>query len=869
MDDDVDSKGPRRKRVSRACDRCRLKKDKCDGARPSCSACNAAGQTCSYDPSARKRGLPEGYVRGLEKLWALSICNIDGFEDAMLHLLGATERSRGRRDRLIHIWKDDACSDSLHEAWKSSRLWGALETLLTPTEQDARPPRKRCWEEDSHETSDMSASSHWGYRVTRGQHTSTAVAGPRVVDPSSPVAKKQRTDSPAVNSQIEVSTGEQNATHNIPLPAQTDEIVEAYFSQPHLWFPIIPKHNMLRASYLYANGVNSSREHLPSSGDYAVLWAILSYTVGQGFSGLEIEGNTFGHDPAGKCREYYRIARSLIPSEAERFDIGHVQALLLLTLVNVGLNDWTAAWLLSGQAGRMAEAMDLSKSVGARKSDEQRRRKATFMGCFIIDSILSVRLSRSPCLRSNDVPLELLDEDGLEEWNSWTDVLPSRSVLENTKAPRRGPLQAVSCFNRLFELSNVLNKIAWDFPRAKNIQAFTQQILLDLETLDDRLPANCRLMNLDRGTDCDRSPLLPHQTYFHMVYTATLLFLYGRQLGRDPSTRRPTTVDKIVNLLSRALEVQKQHAKNFQTCSFPPLLEFPSRSILESAFAARQSLESFNFSVHNWVDLFIQQLFSVTPLWPVFVPLSEKFGQVSPGASQARAFNSVDVNPFSELGSEKRKSPPENHNQILNSLFDSSNFSPHFLQTGNIYETTSEPSTKDVDIPAESTWSGTTHSTTADILHSLQKTHEARSNTDTDNTRPLFDPRQRRGVGSSSSAMFAPSDLSSATIDMDQSPQNAGAYNRDQASSSPNDLDSIFKDLAYIDTTKWANNREEDLREFGFMDDTTFQAFCHDPDRLVGSRPLVLPTVMSIADIWPPPGFFPEAFQSSERNEAN
>jgi hypothetical protein len=81
------------------------------------------------------------------------------------------------------------------------------------------------------------------------------------------------------------------------------------------------------------------------------------------------------------------------------------------------------------------------------------------------------------------------------------------------------------------------------------------------------------------------------------------------------------------------------------------------------------------------------------------------------------------------------------------------------------------------------------------------------------------------------------------------------------------DLDAIFKDLAYLDTTEWSNNREAGLKDFGFLDDSTFQAFCHDPDRLVGSQPLVHPP--SIADIWPPPGFFPEMFQEVPEKTMN
>ena len=94
----------KRKRVSRACDRCRAKKDKCDGQRPSCLTCLANGLQCSYDPVTKKRGLPEGYVRGLEKLWALSIGKIDGLEDALVSLL--------QYEELPHIWNHELLGDA-------------------------------------------------------------------------------------------------------------------------------------------------------------------------------------------------------------------------------------------------------------------------------------------------------------------------------------------------------------------------------------------------------------------------------------------------------------------------------------------------------------------------------------------------------------------------------------------------------------------------------------------------------------------------------------------------------------------------------------------------------------------------------------
>ena len=54
--------------------------------------------------------------------------------------------------------------------------------------------------------------------------------------------------------------------------------------------------------------------------------------------------------------------------------------------------------------------------------------------------------------------------------------------------------------------------------------------------------------------------------------------------------------------------------------------------------------------------------------------------------------------------------------------------------------------------------------------------------------------------------------------------------------------------------------REQGLKDFGFMDDTTFRAFCNDPERLISGRGE--PSEDLVSD-WPPPGFFPGHFDES------
>ncbi|CAG7930648.1 unnamed protein product [Penicillium olsonii] len=764
-----------RKRVSRACDRCRSKKDKCDGIRPTCSACQASGQSCSYDPHAKKRGLPEGYVRGLEKLWAISICNIEGFEDTMLAMLGSTAESAGRRESLMSAWSDDSAAESLHESWKTSRLYGALEKMLSNSDAPATGKRARPLD--------------FPVRVSR---TATPLGpdAPRVVEPTSS-AKRARVEERGTD------------RHNLQLPPQTSQLLDVYFAVTHSWFPIIAKHNILRASYLYANAPLAVTAASPGSGDHAALWAILSYTVTQ-----PRLNQPAGPGAVNLAKEYYAISRNLIPAEKERYELGHIQALILLTFVNTGLQDWTAAWLLSGQAVRMAISMGLGtySNSNSRRSDEIRQGKAVFLGCFVVDSLLSFNLGRSPAIPPNDIAtVGLLEEDGLEEWNSWVDVLPPTAASQSSKnSPRRGPLMALSCFNRLVELASVLNKISRHISSGYNMATFAQQLVMDLKQWDDCLPLGCRLIGPESIYPERHSALLPHQSYLGLTYVATLLWLYlqliPEEQGLDRSQRPATEGAK--KLLYRGLTMLAQRLENFPMCGLPPLFELSLRTISEQAHAL-QSFEPATFPFARWADEFSHKTAGLTSIWP---SIMERW-QSKEAPSFPANTHALPMQP-----------PTRPNDEYTSSILGIS--MPVDGQSLTPKDTIMENTDLMMDLPVESP---------------LDKI-------------PRSDPDQAHYSGQS-------------LLHHQQShqPQTPDSTSSMTGTSNIGDIDAIFKDLAYLDTTEWATNREAGLKDFGFMDESTFQAFCHDPDRLGRSQPLVHPP--SIADIWPPPGFFPETFQ--------
>ncbi|KAE8144280.1 fungal-specific transcription factor domain-containing protein [Aspergillus avenaceus] len=869
MDEGSDQRVPRRKRVSRACDRCRSKKDKCDGLRPTCSACQASGQTCSYDPHAKKRGLPEGYVRGLEKLWALSICNIDGLEDTMLTLLGSTAESIGRRDRLMRLWADDSASEKLHESWKTSRLYGALEKMLSNTDMLIAPSHGKRYREEHEETSE----DEWGFRIDCRSALLPHHA-PLVVEPSSTHAKRARLSLSAIGRSSSSSTT--SSHHDLRLPPQTSQLLDVYFAVTHSWFPIVAKHNILRASYSYATTPMSNSQVITGSGDHAALWALISYTTSQ--SQIDLHGGP--SRLLAKTKEFYSVARRLIPPETEHYDIGHVQALLLLALVNMGLEDWTAAWLLTGQAVRMAVSLGLGITKDVERPDELKQGKAVFLGCFVVDSLLSFRMSRRPCMQPRDLAtVGLLEEDGLEEWNSWADVLPPIETGQAKSPPRRGPLLALSCFNRLVELASVLNKIAQSMTPS-NVDALAQRLVLELKQWDNRLPLGCRLIGPESIYPERHSALLPHQTYLGLTYAATLSWLYMRIAPRELGLHRPqaSVIEGAKKLLYRVLPMLSQHLENFRICGLPPLFEISLYSIAKQAFTLRHKIEPESFPFQKWAETLLKKTTELTPTWPVYRSLTTSIeqwyhsGDLSSSIASFR--NPEDKIPMiaSEMGPSQFTS---DNTPIETTCYRRTNGGTTLEQHSrrNQSETMDHDYTPilGITIPAD-IQSMTPTMGNADLLMSFEPPcqlmdqvaalpgHSESSNMPNSLLQPTCPDPPTPESSESNIVPIGKDTINDATTSARNTAMDTNTSITEHSAYS-SDLDSIFKDLAYLDTTEWATSREAGLKDFGFIDDSTFQAFCHDPDRLVGSQPLVHPP--SIADIWPPPGFFPEAFQET------
>ncbi len=128
--------------------------------------------------------------------------------------------------------------------------------------------------------------------------------------------------------------------HMLPLlpclPSRSWRLLEIYFTHTHSWRPIVEKKDLLRT--LYQSSPTAQKLKLANqSGPQAVLWSVLALADIQHRS---IEPSMLsGNDEQTLSTEQLNFhARSQIPTETGNFEFGHVQALLILSLFNFGLN---------------------------------------------------------------------------------------------------------------------------------------------------------------------------------------------------------------------------------------------------------------------------------------------------------------------------------------------------------------------------------------------------------------------------------------------------------------------------------------------------------------------------------------------------
>ncbi|KAI8623248.1 hypothetical protein F5Y19DRAFT_459246 [Xylariaceae sp. FL1651] len=454
---------PKRRRVSRACDQCRAAREKCDGIQPLCFPCASQNRSCSWEEPKKKRGVQTGYIRTLEVALGWIFDKFPESEEALHGLL----THEGGQGRLLLAGRDSTSTGTrLYRRWRRSTVHTEIERVLSGSDtayarsaNDSTPGDES--DEDVPERRDLESSPN--------------------IDPTAPLKNEserlslpQRRPQPHQDSSASraytTNLPQESLAHSQPPPQRQDtcalppnhwRLLDIYFSYTHVWFPILEKHEVLKTGYAYPDeGLHISRDASSSAG-HAELWAALALASFQDTASKTDQSVEAVSSASARMepRAIYQIARNLIPLEHGVFEIRHINAILLLTLVNMACNDLKAAWILIGMASRIALSLRLHE---ASASTQSRQSSHAYMGCCILDTLLSAQLTLLPHLRPGAAQIHLprLDND-LDEWQPWMPCVGFGHPQQNGR-PSRMPSHSVSSFGILHRIHVVLSRRLWD-----------------------------------------------------------------------------------------------------------------------------------------------------------------------------------------------------------------------------------------------------------------------------------------------------------------------------------------------------------------------------------------------------------------------
>ncbi|KFY21574.1 hypothetical protein V493_07284 [Pseudogymnoascus sp. VKM F-4281 (FW-2241)] len=423
---------------------------------------------------------------------------------------------------------------------------------------------------------------------------------------------------PSFNSSTSSGTARVTDAEQLQLPHNAWELLDVYFSYTHCWLPIVEKHNSLRASYLYPTTMYSS---MSGSGDHAALWAMLSYA--ECHQAIIQRSMARGSIPQQKdpwiASDTYKTARALIPDEDGVFELGHIQSLLILTLLNMGKNRWKQAWSLIGQAIRIALELGLEKHADDAKS----RNRHVFFGCFVLETLVAARLNRSPHLRAQDaLNCGLLLEDGSDEWSPWVDCI---GIRRNNESSSRGPGAVLSTFNRLVQISAVLNAIICGYSIGTEDQGKFDQLL---HKFGWRSKAQDKL----------GLPLLPHQYHLSCLYSVTRAPLHAN-LREQPSG----TEESLPELLDGL-------RKYYGLAATPPTFD-----CLAHVFIRQYASHGRTVASEGALNSLVELLTEMSQTWPTFQDTLLELGKFrssmfGPNAPAPRFSNTPTTSPNTTVG---------------------------------------------------------------------------------------------------------------------------------------------------------------------------------------------------------------------------
>ncbi|CAG8638831.1 13295_t:CDS:2, partial [Dentiscutata heterogama] len=397
----VDESGDSHKRVkiTTACDTCRRRKVKCDGASP-CANCQRGGYQCTFSDSSSKRprGPPKGFVALIED-------RLHTIESLLVNLVNKDNNNEInkeiKRERETTIEETTTSTRQRFSTFKI-RHYSPSNTIATTNPQHhlfipSTPPADATGFSESPTLvttySDELASDDEDI-LHQNLISPNDANSLQSCNLSFLINSNQPTGSSYVDPPLPTSIPQLNKA----LPSDVAQtLLEKYFNHFHPYFPIINRAKFFR------NLSNPNVEDQPSP---LLLNAI--YSVGALFPPALPES----YSPV----TFYDRARNMLDFFIDAPRVSTVQALILLCMVDQGKPTSYRPQTYSSMAIRMAQSMGLNRRNGPVYQGKGRQtKKLVWWGCFIVDRLNSLATGDPLAINDRMCDIELPSPDEVDD----------------------------------------------------------------------------------------------------------------------------------------------------------------------------------------------------------------------------------------------------------------------------------------------------------------------------------------------------------------------------------------------------------------------------------------------------------------------
>ncbi|KAK4623733.1 Transcriptional activator protein acu-15 [Fulvia fulva] len=449
----------KRRRVTRACDRCRILKTKCDGQQPICSRCSAYGYACKWNHGGR-RGITHPDV-------SLSLgatpSSVAPSEPDMTSLQEAVRAY----DELLSTLRTNVPEG---ERAKVDLAQARIRTHLPSELWDQLPSPKASEEtetQDNYGTTESRPRSAkylgWSSDVEFVNSIQELLRDSRLADQPSVCESYEKTD----------STSQRNSQQyplRLPTRKIADHWLETFFATIHVAHPVVCQQRFRLQYVKFCESLSTSDVSRTWSATFLSILALGSYydtfSNGESWDSCTHEG-------------YFMYSQAMTKSHGSEHSRDYVCLLIVQCLYLLATVQTDKCWTTLGTAIRIAQSLGLHVEDEATRREshhfqiEHEMRRRTWHSLYVLDRLLALQLGRPLAINHADTAVKPPSQIDDMEFDLAGDRIPDPTF---SWRPQFGDY-----FRAVVRFSHIVGSVVRDLYRPNSQQNLDFELVEDID----------------------------------------------------------------------------------------------------------------------------------------------------------------------------------------------------------------------------------------------------------------------------------------------------------------------------------------------------------------------------------------------------